>query len=591
MQQQSRCAAEAIRLITMVVAASCLGFAAVGAAPQVGTTFPPRERVDVPDTTDIVVTFLEEIDTSSVTPASFRVFGRWSGPAAGAFHFDSTAVRFTPAAPFFAGERVTVTLSTAIVDTLGAPMANGYAWCFSIRTEAATLELTYAGRITCRQEGEVGVQPYGAYAGDLDNDGWTDLLVPCEMTNDARVFLNDGAGGYSTFVADSLPGGSAPSPSEGSDFDMDGEIDIVIGNGLNDQISILFSDGTGGFASKVSYTAGSFVRGVGVVDLNGDGWDDIVTANRQADNLSIFLNNGDGTFAPAVAKESGGNGEYAIAVGDADNDGLLDVFCGAFSSPYAVIVLLSDGTGDLIPQPYVPAGGRPWQMTAGDFNGDGNVDVATSNAWQDNIGVLYGDGAGGLGDVTVYPTGGFPHAVDAGDIDGDGDLDLVSSNVDTADWTIYENQAGVFVNPRTLTGSTAASCAVLHDADNDGDLDMTGVDEIDDWIYFFSNEPSATPVRPTPAPAVTLFQNRPNPFNPSTAIRFSLTRASEVVLSVFDVEGGLVANLARRHYGPGEHEVRWNGKDARGATLPSGVYFYRLTAGGRTESKKMVLLK
>jgi hypothetical protein len=591
MMQPSPRPATASRLIAGVITALSIAVATVEAAPQVSAVYPARERVDVPATTDIVVTFLEAIEESTVTSASFRVFGRWSGPAAGTYQFDSTAVTFTPAVPFFAGERVTVTLSTAILDTLGQPMADGYAWCFSIRTEAGSLDLIYIGRVTCRQEGELGVQPYGAYAGDLDNDGWSDLLVPCELTNDARVFLNNGSGGYSTFTADSLPGANAPSPSEPSDFDMDGEIDIVIGNGLNDQISLLFGNGTGGFASKISYTAGIFVRGVGVLDLNGDGCDDIVTANRQADNISIFLNNGDGTFAPAVARETGGNGEYAIAVGDADNDGLLDVFCGAFSSPYSVIVLLSDGAGDLIPQPYVLAGGRPWQITAGDFNGDGNVDVATSNAWQDNMGVLFGDGAGGLSDVTIYSTGGFPHAVDAGDVDGDGDLELVASNVDTGNWTLYENQGGLFVNPRTLPGSSAGSCAVLYDRNNDGDLDMVGVDEVDDWLYFFDNRQPAVPVRPASAPPVTLFQNQPNPFNPWTAIRFRLERASEVELSIFDAAGGFVASLARRRYDAGEHDVRWNGTDARGASLPSGVYFLRLTAGGYRESKKMVLLK
>jgi hypothetical protein len=325
--------------------------------------------------------------------------------------------------------------------------------------------------------------------------------------------------------------------------------------------------------------------------LNGDGCDDIVTANYVADNLSILLNNGDGTFGATVAKEAGGNSEYAIAVGDANNDGLLDVFCGTFNSPYSVIVLLSDGAGNLVAQPSVLVGGRPWQLTAGDFNEDGNVDVASANSWQNNMGVLYGDGTGGLSPVTVYQTGQFPHAIDAGDIDGDRDLDLVTSDAGSGTWTLYENQFGVFVNRRTLGPSNSGSCAVLHDRDNDGDMDITGVDELDDWIYFFENDPPTTPVQPAPAPTATLFQNHPNPFNPGTTIRFDVTRATDVDLSVFDARGGFVATLVRRRHVPGSYTAQWSGIDAHGDAQPSGVYFYRLTAGSVSETKKMILLK
>jgi hypothetical protein len=563
-----------------------------GAVPQVTAVQPVRERINTPATTAISVYFSEAIDPSTVTATSFRVFGRWSGPAAGSFSFAPFAVTFTPAEPFFAGERVTVVLSKAIRNTSSEPLANGYAWCFSIRTAATTLDLNYVGRITTRLEGEIATAPYGAYAGDLDNDGWSDLLVPCEVPGDARVFINDGAGGYSSFTVESLPGGSAPSPSEGSDFDMDGEIDVAIGNGTNNQVTVLIGDGTGGFPARTSYTAGEFVRGVSVIDLNGDACDDIVTANRVDDNLSILMNNGDGTFAPAVAKETGGAGEYALAVGDANNDGLLDVFCGTYSSPSFIVVLVSDGAGNLTAGPLIPAGGRPWQLAAGDFNDDGNVDVASANSWQDNMGILYGDGAGGLSPVTTYPTGDFPHAIDAGDVDGDGDLDLISSNVGSADWTLYENQLGEFVNPRSLAASAAGSCAVLHDRDNDGDLDVTGVDEIDDWVYFFENGDSlTTPVTPRPPAPVTLFQNHPNPFNPGTTIRFDLTRAADVDLSIFDAGGRFVATVVRRRYAAGVYEVPWNGADARGAVQPSGVYFYRLTTGDFSEARKMVLLK
>jgi hypothetical protein len=256
-----------------------------------------------------------------------------------------------------------------------------------------------------------------------------------------------------------------------------------------------------------------------------------------------------------------------------------------------VIVLLSDGNGGLTAQPPVAVGARPWQqITCGDFNGDGNVDTAVNRNSEDQMGVFLGNGLGGLGAVQSYDTGGFPMAIDAADIDGDGDLELVSSNYTSASWTVYENQGGVFVNPRTLASSSSGSCAVMHDRDNDGDVDLTGFDELDDWIYFYENV-HATGVTPSPSQVVTLEQNHPNPFNPMTTIRFELTRAAEATLAVYDAGGALVAEIARGRYADGPHDVRWSGTDARGESVASGVYFYRLVSGSTILTRKMVLLK
>jgi hypothetical protein len=83
-----------------------------------------------------------------------------------------------------------------------------------------------------------------------------------------------------------------------------------------------------------------------------------------------------------------------------------------------------------------------------------------------------------------------------------------------------------------------------------------------------------------------LEQNFPNPFNPSTTITFGLPRASQVTLSVFDMLGREVSVLVNDRRDAGVHEVEFNG-----ATLPSGVYFYRLQAGDFVHLKKLVLLK
>jgi hypothetical protein len=94
-----------------------------------------------------------------------------------------------------------------------------------------------------------------------------------------------------------------------------------------------------------------------------------------------------------------------------------------------------------------------------------------------------------------------------------------------------------------------------------------------------------------PAREMTLSQNYPNPFNPATSISFYLPERSKLKLEVFDVSGKLVKSIASGVYSPGPHQVSWNGTDAKGNTVSSGIYVYRLTSGKKTMSKKMILLK
>lgn len=88
-----------------------------------------------------------------------------------------------------------------------------------------------------------------------------------------------------------------------------------------------------------------------------------------------------------------------------------------------------------------------------------------------------------------------------------------------------------------------------------------------------------------------LFAPAPNPFNPETSIGFSLSRPARVRLHVYNVAGALVRVLADGYFGPGEHRVRWDGRDGSGRNVGSAAYFVRLTADGRSESRKVVLLR
>ena len=90
---------------------------------------------------------------------------------------------------------------------------------------------------------------------------------------------------------------------------------------------------------------------------------------------------------------------------------------------------------------------------------------------------------------------------------------------------------------------------------------------------------------------LALHGNAPNPFRPSTHIRFDLPQRAPVSLKIFDVSGRLVRELVGQPMDAGRHAVLWDGRDGGGRRVSSGVYFYRFETGAFRATKRMVLLK
>ena len=111
-------------------------------------------------------------------------------------------------------------------------------------------------------------------------------------------------------------------------------------------------------------------------------------------------------------------------------------------------------------------------------------------------------------------------------------------------------------------------------------------------VLLNSGTVTAAPIVETLAPAAPrLLQNAPNPFNPSTTIRFTLSAAGHARLTVFDVSGRRVATLFDRVAAAGEQRVDWTGLDSRGNPVASGIYYYKLDVGGVATARKMALVK
>ncbi len=86
-------------------------------------------------------------------------------------------------------------------------------------------------------------------------------------------------------------------------------------------------------------------------------------------------------------------------------------------------------------------------------------------------------------------------------------------------------------------------------------------------------------------------QNFPNPFNPETEIRFALTKASHVVINIYNTLGQQIETLVDTQYAAGFHSVRWDGKNRNGSPVSSGVYLYQIQAGEFSQVRKMSLIR
>ena len=525
-----------MKFLPLIVGAILLAHPINAQAPQVVSMSPDAQSLTALPTDIITITFDQSLEETTVNSATFMVFGRWSGPMPGTFSFNgsSTEVTFTPARNFFYGEWITVRLTNAIQSTGGDPITNGYAFNYWIKTLPGSLDQTLVNQISVELAGETFIQSYGAYAGDVNDDEFTDLVVVTETAEDIRVFLNDGTGDYDTFTIFDMPASNRPSTNEGSDFNHDGQIDLAIGSTANNKVSIFMGDDTTIFDAETDSETDQGIRGLTVLDVNGDGWDDIATANRIASTYSILVNDGTGAFNPAITLDAGVDSETSVAAVDLNNDGITDLAIGGFASNN-IVTLLNNGLGVFTALDTTPVSGSPWMLAAGDINGDGNVDIVSCNSSNGEVSVLAGDGNGNLTLLASYTSGDFCLAIDLGDVDGDGDLDFIASNFGNADFTLYENDgSGNFSNPRTYPSVQAGSCAIFHDRNNDGAMDITLIDEIEDVIILYENTLLNSEEKIIAAPVVY-----PNPFINQLNINTG-NSTFPIVFRLYDVQGRLL---------------------------------------------------
>src|SRR6266404_3572480 len=234
----------------------------------------------------------------------------------------------------------------------------------------------------------------------------------------------------------SIAVGKTPHSVEIADLNLDGKLDIVVANAGDNTVTVLFGDGKGKFveAKGSPFAAGNSPNDICVADFNGDGKPDLAIANHEAKYLSVLLGDGQGGFKPAPGSPVtvlSNPHTHGVAAGDFNGDGKLDLVTDSWAEN-KVTVVFGDGRGNFSsPGAQFAVGKRPYErVRVADVNGDGHPDVITTNLDGDNITVLLGDGKGGFTQApgSPFPGGKTPFGVAIADLNGDGKLDLAIAN-------------------------------------------------------------------------------------------------------------------------------------------------------------------
>jgi hypothetical protein len=396
--------------------------------------------------------------------------------------------------------------------------------------------------------------------GDYDSDGDLDLAMAGATTSGriARIYENDGDGNLTWDQAQALTGVAGAAAAWG-DYDWDGDQDLVLtGYDGSQRISILYENDPEGTLSQDTATtltglnSGSADWG----DWDGDGDLDLVlTGNDGTNRRTIFYENDPvGTLT-----DDGDHGVIGVVLSDAD-----------------------------------------W----GDYDADGDLDLAitgeTGSGGPRVARVYENDGDGNMTQV-AHILSIYRSSCDWGDIDLDGDLDLALCGYDGSGLSTYllENTGtGFSGTPFWFPGvREGALCLVDFDLDGDVDFFMCGADWATKYARLYENRGLLTAVEDQHESASMisgrdlLLDNYPNPFNPKTTVRYVIPQAGHVKIKVYGPTGRTVRTLVDSQEYAGAHSVVWNGQDDLGRDVASGVYYYRLEAGERVETRKMVLLE
>ena len=435
---------------------------------------------------------------------------------------------------------------------------------------------------------------------DLDKNNSLELIIG---SHDGSLHILSGFGQQ---LATHQVNGSINGSPAAVDLDQDGDLEVVFTsyNGSTGDVHAIHHNGST-FNGFPVYLNEKMVGGAAAGDLDGDGYPEIVVCT---DDDNVYAIKKDGSIMTGFPFTSTDRFYNAPTLVDLDGDSDLEIVVG--NRRGTLQVLHHDGTemasyevGDDI------RGG----ISVADLNDDGSYELLVTS-YEDMMHVWNPiDGAELEGWPVDMGSNALTEPVTA-DLDDDGDLEIVAVTRSGMAY-VFHHDATLYKNFPASLGGNVESSPAIGDIDGDGDFEIAfgttnGLRVIDikedmgervSWKLHRGN------LERTGSLGMTLVSNDseegltpsefyvsanyPNPFNPSTMIDIETVEANDLMVSVFDAKGRMVNNLVNSYLEAGRYSVKWDGMDAGGTSMPTGVYFIRVQSGLDMHTQKMILMK
>ncbi len=333
-----------------------------------------------------------------------------------------------------------------------------------------------------------GNNPQGIATGDLNNDGRPDVVVANFNDNTVSVLVANVDGSYQAHVDYQV--GTGPIAVAVGDMNNDGKMDVIVVNNncpttpcsSVGSISVLLGNGDGTLQTHVDRNVGNSPNAVALGDVNKDGKLDVLVTNGQDGTMSFAIGIGDGTLKTAKSLASG-TSPHGIVIADFNGDGFLDAVV-ANTGDSDIALFRGAAAGFHTPVTFMTAA-NPVSLAVADFNSDGKPDVVTGNNGAANVSIMI--------DSNFFTGGFLPHvdlamtdkvnAVAAGDFNGDGfaDVAAAATNSDVVS-VVYGRGDGTFqFHVDVPSGSDPVGLAAA-DFTGDGRTDLAVLNDIDNTV-------------------------------------------------------------------------------------------------------------